>query len=159
MFSWPKTGVIFCMPPIVFVILFIHLVGDWPSTLHVSGSGRAFIAPVAAQENKYPAVLCPAQQSSTYFFLATATWTRGCTFYLILIGLKWIDVWRNILCLVNRWDSSRHGGCNCQNETLVGGNLSDDLTNTKARVHVNSNVRMLTEPLSSWKEYITNMSY
>ena len=76
---------ILCLLPMISVISSIHLVGDWPSEFHQSFigqvfqcSGQAFMATVAAEENKSPAILHPAQ-SPTYLFLGTKTWTRGWT--------------------------------------------------------------------------------
>lgn len=48
---------------------------------------------------------------------------------LVVIGQKLISLWiKLILYLVNRWDSSRHGGCDRQNETLVGESVYHDET-------------------------------
>ena len=118
----------------VFVISFIHLVADWPVSgfwvgLHSyrSGPWKTSLPPYFAP---YSSLYIPVSgYGDMDEGLDCDKWSL---FYLIMIGLKWIDIWRNILCLANRWDSTRHGGCNCQNETLVGGNLSDDFTNTTA---------------------------
>ena len=66
---------ILCLLPMVsvnYLLYPLRVLGDWPSRLHQSpvsqvflGSGQAFMATVAAQENKSPAILRSAQQFPT----------------------------------------------------------------------------------------------